>query len=399
MTGIPNRAVLDSRLRDLDREFRSQGIPLRYRPLACFKSLYGTNHAAPEREALFNPVAAWFHKEYGEQVAWDGVIGKFPVFLRGEVYLVSVPFTSADAIVKLTDRIEGFSSVKSGPLMQDEFEDLGRVVAGMTPNVQSLYDLSVEDGFLDDVERGLIWRGIFDLENGATALKTSGDTQTAIFHAHEAAEKFLKVALKRTGGNPNLRSLGHRIRNVFDELLKKRPAFGWLRSSVDSLRTLAPDMEIRYAQVPRSPEHAISALYASLSICGTLALVWLFEKDRGSPASQFKAGKFYMDGSRTAFYCCGGSTVPGKPPLVLLLRFGSGPFVSNLIAEVLVEHDVSMLYLEVRDKRRIHALQQRLNRHRQNPGTRLSQEDLGLKITSGPEGCYATSIIRLKTNS
>jgi hypothetical protein len=108
---------------------------------------------------------------------------------------------------------------------------------------------------LDDVERGLVWRGLRDLENAASSLRNVGDTQAAVFDAHAAAEKFLKVALKRSGCSIPLQSLGHRLPQIFDELVTSEERYSWLKSSVDSLQALAPNMQIRYGIVPRTVEN------------------------------------------------------------------------------------------------------------------------------------------------
>jgi len=57
----------------------------------------------------------------------------------------------------------------------------------------TIYDLTVQDTFLDEFEKGLIWRGLADLEVAANSIKQSEDTQNTIFHTHQAAEKFLKL--------------------------------------------------------------------------------------------------------------------------------------------------------------------------------------------------------------
>src|SRR5580692_7562340 len=70
-------ANLDARLAGLDKELVSAGIPLKYRPLDCFKSLYGSVPDGPRRAQLFDPVIEWYLKKYGDAARWDGIIARF----------------------------------------------------------------------------------------------------------------------------------------------------------------------------------------------------------------------------------------------------------------------------------------------------------------------------------
>lgn len=83
---------MDVQLADLDREFVAAGIPLKYRPLDCFKRLYGSVPNGPQRTQLFDPIIEWYLKKYGDAVRWDGVIARFPISIRGIVYLGQARF-------------------------------------------------------------------------------------------------------------------------------------------------------------------------------------------------------------------------------------------------------------------------------------------------------------------
>jgi HEPN domain-containing protein len=189
------------------------------------------------------------------------------VLLRGEVHLVLVPLTEGTTVVRLIDQIDGLPEEVGATLSREEFEAIGRKAAGATISFQKLYNLTVEDGFLDAVERGLVWRALFDLETAATTLRHVGDTQNTIFQIHQAAEKFLKVALKRSGSTADLKRFGHNLPAVFEELKKFSGRYSWLEPCVVALQAFAPNMEIRYSVVPRRVEEAIEAFHAALSIC------------------------------------------------------------------------------------------------------------------------------------
>ncbi len=390
-----SKEELKSRLAVLDERLQKRGDPLRYRPLQCFKSIYGKIQDRVLHDALFAEIVCWFQQKYGIDRVWDGVIGRVPVLLRGNVYLVAIPFTSGNTTLKLTDHIEDLPEKIGTTLTQEEFNSLGRKVSGATLAFQRLYDWSIGDEFLDDFERGLVWRGLFDLENAAYSLKRVSDTQTTIFHAHAAAEKFLKAALKRSGYNADLKALGHGLPRIFQQLMNIKGPYAWLQSSIDSLQNFAPNMEIRYQLLPRSIENAISAFNASLSVCATLAQMWLFDVARGTEQAQFVPGNFYRDGSGSNFFCKELSLTKDKRPAVVLTRFDEFPNLGMIMMDIVVGVEQSAIYLEVTDVAQINELRTRYEFHLKNRGNEISPTVLGIETTSGPEGSYTTGMVRI----
>jgi HEPN domain-containing protein len=378
---------LAARLKPLDEELKAQGIPLRFRPLECFKKLYGPLPDGDVRKKLFDSVTMWFLDCYGERVQWDQVLGRIPVLVRGELYLVDIPFVGEDAVVKLTDRIQGLSKEIAESFSQEEFSELAAKVAAAAEALNKLYTLHVDDHILDETERGMIRRAFYDFEHTATSLKQTGDTQNAIFHSHAAAEKFLKVALKRAGGVDKLKNLRHDLPKIFRRLVEIHKAFKWLESAVMTLQASAPSMEIRYSDVARTMQNAVTSHNAAMNICGTLAGIWLFEVARGPKECKFVPGQFYIDGARRT-YRCSHLLHPDKACLTL---FAYTPLHGFVMADIVIDSLYSNLYLQVIEDQEIHALQVKYDLHMKNRGRPVTPEEFGVKVVSGPEGSYATA--------
>jgi hypothetical protein len=123
---------LNSRLEEIDAVLEAQALPLKYRPLEGFKRIYGDLPDGPLRGSLFDSIADWYRDRYGKRADPDGVIGRVPVLLRGEVYLVLVPLTEGDTVVRLIDQIDGLPTEVGATLSREEFETIARKVAGAT---------------------------------------------------------------------------------------------------------------------------------------------------------------------------------------------------------------------------------------------------------------------------
>jgi hypothetical protein len=387
-------ASLLSRLAEIDKQFIEQSVPVRLRPLEAFKLLHGSVPDGERRDSQFAPIAAWFIQKYGKRAEWGGVVARIPLLLRGNLYLLAVPFVGGNATLRLTDFIEGLPQEIAETMTKEEFDVWGEKAMLAASSAYKIYNLSVDDLHFSTPERELLRRALFDLENASTSLKMNEDTQGAIFNAHAAAEKFLKIGLRRAGLTAERRS--HKIDEIFKELVDLRNSYAWLKTSVDTLCALAPDMNIRYKAVPRTVENAVSAIHISLNICSMLAQTWLFDLARGSEKSQFSPGHFYIDGRGATFHCdrlC--TTTTGRPGAVLM-AFADTPLIGPLIAELVIEQEHSSLYLEVTDSREADRLKSQFETLRQRCQNPVDPKVMGIGIHSGPEGSYAGGVIHIR---
>lgn len=169
-----------------------------------------------------------------------------------------MPFITGDSALKLTDFIEDVPQEIAASLTRVEMAAVLETALLCTSAVHKLYNVSVDDVHFSSEERELLQRSLFDLENASTSLKANEDAQGAVFNAHAAAEKFLKIGIKRAAIADDL--ISHKLPKIFEKLVGLRKTYSWLKSSVDALQNLAPDMNIRYRLVPQSTSEAVSAL-------------------------------------------------------------------------------------------------------------------------------------------
>lgn len=288
-----------------------------------------------------------------------------------------------EGIEQLSDEVAySLSSKEKRPIL----EKLTFGAGGFT----SLYNLIIDDVWLGETERALVRRAIYDLENAAVTLKHTGDTQGASVQAHEAAEKFPKAALSRTGSSKTLKSFGHDIPKLFRQLLVAEPRYSYVSLPVENLQKLTPDMELRYSFVPRSLKMAVEGFHGSLYVCGIIAQMWLFDQARGSIKSGFKECSFYLDGSNATYYC-----KKATAKSAVLTHFRSTRSSGSQMADLILNPSSSALYLEVTDPNQDAHLREQFLLHLRNPGNKVSPEEIGLKMVHGPEGSYTTIMLKI----
>lgn len=163
----------------------------------------------------------WHLKKYGDAVRWDGVIARFPISIKGIVYLGQARFAGEqEVLAPFEDGIEGLSKDLAQSLTPEEKRPIMEKLTFGSRSFYSLHNLLVDDDWLGTIERNLARRALYDLENAAMTLKYTGDTQSAIVQAHEATEKYLKAALSKAGSTKSLKGLGHDIPKIFKELVQ-----------------------------------------------------------------------------------------------------------------------------------------------------------------------------------
>ena len=197
---------------------------MRLRPLEAFKTLHGSIPDGELRNSLFAPIAAWFIERYGNRAKWDRVVARVPLLIRENLYLLAVPFMTGDSALKLTDFVEDLPHEIAANLTQAEMTAALETALLSTSAVHKLYNVSVDDVHFSSEEHELLQRALFDLENASTSLKANEDTQGAIFGAHAAAEKFLKIGIKRAGISDDL--ISHRLPKIFQKLVGLRKTLG-----------------------------------------------------------------------------------------------------------------------------------------------------------------------------
>lgn len=383
------------RIQEIDDELNAAGHLKQHRPLECFKRLYGNIIDSKQRAALFEPIIAWYIGQYGNSMQWDGVIGYTPVMIRNEVYLSPARFVAVGELhVDWKSEIEDLPAEIANSVDLEEFRSISERLSAAYSGWKAIYNLHIEDDWLSQTERDWVHRGYCDLRNVSWTLKKAGDTQTAIFQSHQAAEKFLKAALRKSGSPLDPEKFSHRIPQLFRALVDINRFYRWLAKPVENLDRLASDRNLRYRPLQRSMDDSVLVFHGAMYICGAIADMWLFDKARAGTEAAFREGHFYRDRSRATFHCKG-----IQKNMARLTYFHSDKTFGAQLAELTVSTEFAPIYLEVSDKAEEQQLRRQLIFQLRNPGRVVTPEEVGLRSVDSNEGSYTTAMLRKKVES
>jgi HEPN domain-containing protein len=371
----------------LDAELKLWGTPLLWRPLGVFKRLHGIVNDPEQRTALMEPIRDWFLQVYGEAVRWDGVLGKFPIIIRNNLYTGIALYAFEDRPGVYKEHILDLPPEVSDTFDTEDFRYIAERLTQVRNSFHMLYNLSIEDHCFSDEARHLFNMGVRDLESATALLVHTKNVQGSIVASHEAAEKFLKIALLRSRSQKSPRSFLHNVPALFDELAMIEPRYGWLIKPAKYLQKLSPNMDMRYMVMQRSESDAVSAFMASIHICGVLANIWLFDHDRGQIQPRFVADKFYTNAAGRTYYCKQVNDQQATLLFFHLHRFG------HQLAEIKMNILESSLYMEVTDLADETRLRLLLIRILRNPGVRVTPEQVLLHTVDGNEGSYTAMML------
>ncbi len=312
-------ALLYAEIERLDAEMTS--TPLILRPLDIYHVLIGKEEQDDESRAYLGKITAWFVQRYGDATIWDGVLSRDPIFFRGQVHLIEIIHNGVSDRRGL-DEFLGRLKDEGNPASQEEWKYLARTALESSQDFSSLHNLEMTPSLLSVVQRDLCRRAWFDLRNVGPLLQSSGDVQGAIVHAHEAAEKFLKVALVHVGLPSDQLGKGkyrHNLDHLMDALIGRQNKYVFLRKPAKELHGLLASMNARYSPLKRSTKDAVDAFRLARHCCSFVAQQIHLDKVRGASDIAMQEGRYYQDYAGRQFRFCGTVSRHGEQQALMFL--------------------------------------------------------------------------------
>lgn len=308
---VMNRTDLAQKLETIDIELARQGIVLTARPYEAHRRilteegvesapLYSKPNSTP---TLFEQIERWYEARYGDRMKVDAKVGEMPFMLRGLVYFFRFPVVMGKVNIDIFECVEGLTDHMFRSLVQPEIDYITNVFAGKYHDFLSLDRFNKKPPVALSPEAvAMVNRGLSDINAAISILKTNNDVQGAMFHAQQAAEKFIKAELMQRGlTERELRRLSHNIQDALNVLISRDAIFSEISSAVNAVNL--PSMDIRYTDTGHTLREAVQAVDAAVHICSFINDQWWLNEKRGGHPPSLVPGKFYGQAIGTYYKC------------------------------------------------------------------------------------------------
>ena len=274
----------------IDMELADKGVPIHARAFHAFP-LLAPNYNGPllgfgidrrhygeyEGPNLLENTNTWYREQYGDRFNAPTDRGKVPVFLRQEIYLIRVPLVYGSPEIQILPLVNGLTPAMANSLSQDELDEIQRHFVegyGLTYEFEDLMSqLEAEarnsaprkdDPFLASAVR--------DKDTAADCLEGGVDTNGAVFHSQQLAEKMLKAVIFNSTGMSEediRKKYNHRILDVYRDVANHNPPSAEVASAIQKISTYKMDIRYTTNHIPKS--EAVAAFWSGLRVGGWCA--------------------------------------------------------------------------------------------------------------------------------
>lgn len=273
----------------IDKELSDKGVPIHARAFHAFPLLtpdynrpllgHGIDLSAfgeYEGPNLLEKIGAWFQEIYGDRIYAPTDRGKVPILIKQEIYLIRIPLVYGAPEIEILPLVIGLTPAMAKNLSTAELNELQKRFIEGYGLTYEFEDLSSQ---MDAEERNgtkikdnlFLMSALRDKDTAADCLEGSVDTNGAVFHSQQLAEKMLKAVLFNVGVSEEdiRRKYNHRINDIFKDVSNSNAAPCVVDSAVKLISQYKMDIRYSVGHLPKS--ESVEAFWAGLRIGGWCA--------------------------------------------------------------------------------------------------------------------------------
>lgn len=274
----------------IDKELADKGIPIHARAFHAFPLLapdyngpllgYGIDQSLYkeyEGPNLLERANAWYREQYGGRFNAPTDRAKVPVLIRQEIYLIRIPLVFGSPEIQILPLMNGLTPAMATSLSENELEEIQRRFIEGYRLTYEFEDLKSQ--LNTDSRNGVgarnnpfLLSGFRDKDTASDCLEGTVDTNGAVFHSQQLAEKMLKAVIFHAGGisEEDIRKkYNHRIPDVYKDIVSGNPVPMEVTSAIQQISQYK--MEIRYTSSHIPKNEAIEAFWSGLRVGGWCA--------------------------------------------------------------------------------------------------------------------------------
>jgi HEPN domain-containing protein len=278
------------RMQAIDDELAKKEVPIHARAFHAFPLFapnyngpllgYGIDHSAfgdYEGPNLLEKINNWYKQVYAERFNAPTDRGKVPVVLKREIYLIRIPLVYGTPKIEILPLVNGLTQSMAKHLSTAELNEIQqRFIEGYSlvyefEDLRSQIDAGNRNGakrndnpFLDSALR--------DMGTAFDCLEGAVDTNGAVFHSQQLAEKMLKAVLFHSENMTEeeiRKKYNHRILDIYNDVCSLAKHAVHVDSEVKNIAKYK--MDIRYTSTVVEKGEAVSAYWSGLRIGGLCA--------------------------------------------------------------------------------------------------------------------------------
>lgn len=297
-----NKVEFQEKMQLIDEELVEKEVPIHARAFHAFP-IAAPNYNGPllgygidcsaygeyEGPNLLDKINNWYEQIYGERIYAPTDRGKVPIILKQEIYLIRIPLVYGSPKIEVLPLVNGLTPVMASHLTAEE---IGEIQQSFIEGYSLVYEFEDLFSQLDAEERNNAKRkdnpfldsAIRDKDTAADCLEASLDTNGAVFHSQQLAEKMLKAVLSYLANMSEddiRKKYNHRITDIYKDVCAHANEAFHLSSEVNQIAQYK--MDIRYTSNRISKSDAVNAYWAGLRIGGLCATLLSGHERRVQP--------------------------------------------------------------------------------------------------------------------
>jgi HEPN domain-containing protein len=274
----------------IDKELADERVPIHARSFHAFPMLapnyngpllgYGISRSLYkeyEGPNLLERTNAWYKEQYGARFNAPTDRGKVPVLLRQEIYLIRIPLVYGSPEIQILPLVNGLTPAMATSLSNNELDEIQeRFIEGYGLT----YEFEVLMSQLEAEERNgtkrknnpFLSSALRDKETASDCLESAVDTNGAVFHSQQLAEKMLKAVIFHAAemSEEDIRKkYNHRIPDVYKDIVRSNAVPAQVTSAIQQISQYK--MEIRYTSDLIPKDEAVEAFWSGLRVGGWCA--------------------------------------------------------------------------------------------------------------------------------
>jgi len=274
----------------IDMELADKGVPIHARAFHAFLLLtptyngpllgYGIDRSVfneYEGPNLLEKTNAWYKAHYGDRFNAPTDRGKVAVLLRQEIYLIRIPLVYGSPEIQILPLVNGLTPQMARSLSKNELDEIQRCFVegyGLTyefEDLMSQMDAEARNGSKRK-DSPFLSSALRDKDTASDCLEGAVDTNGAVFHSQQLAEKMLKAVMLHTAGlsEEDIRKkYNHRIPDVYKDVASSNTAPTEVDSAIKQIAQYK--MDIRYTSDHIPKVEAVEAFWSGLRVGGWCA--------------------------------------------------------------------------------------------------------------------------------